>query len=213
MLRRLVATALLLAGLSLASGTIPGADDKKDEGGWVQLFNGKDLSGWKTFDPKQLDKAWFVKDGILYSRGKEVSHLFSERDDYQDFHYRIEAKISDKGNSGQYFRAKFAPGYPPGYEAQINSTFPTDPVRTGSIYHIKKNFVPPAKDDEWFTEEIVVRGKTIKTYVNDKLIAEYTEPEGKTGTMEVIGKGTFALQAHDPRSKTFYKNLRVKRLD
>ena len=50
------------------------------------------------------------------------SHLFSEKGDYTDFHYRVEAKINDKGNSGQYFRTKFGPGFPPGYEAQINAT-------------------------------------------------------------------------------------------
>ena len=51
--------------------------------------------------PKNPGK-WRVERGILIGGGKEVSHLFSERGDYQDFHYRIEAKISDKGNSGQY---------------------------------------------------------------------------------------------------------------
>src|SRR5215475_468529 len=100
--------------------------------------------------PKNPGK-WYVKDGILYSGGKETSHLFSERDDYQDFHYRIEAKINDKGNSGQYFRAKFAPGYPPGYEAQINSTH-NDPIRTGSLYPA---FNPKLNKD--LREKIIVR--------------------------------------------------------
>src|SRR5262249_30663833 len=115
---------LLLAGLLWAVPVQPsGADDKKeDDKGWVQLFNGKDLTGWKVF--REGPGPWKVKDGILMSSGSKNSHLFTERGDYQNFQFRIEAKISDKGNSGQYFRAQFGPGYPKGYEAQINSTHP-----------------------------------------------------------------------------------------
>ena len=132
------AVALLGAVLLVAPAA---GDDKAD--GWVPLFNGKDLTGWKihpepnkgaikTVTAKEEggkvvgydaeDKAgktvtlWAVKDGMLVGAGPH-SHLFSEKDDYTDFHYRVEAKINDKGNSGQYFRAKFEGGFPPGYEA------------------------------------------------------------------------------------------------
>ena len=137
--------AAILASVGLTSAIDAGdkKDEKKQDTGWVQLFNGKDIEGWKTFDPKQ-QKTWYVKDGILYSSGKQASHLFSPRDDYENFHFRIEAKISDKGNSGQYFRTKFGGGYPKGYEAQINSNFP-DPQKTGSLYGfapIKEMLVP-----------------------------------------------------------------------
>src|SRR5947207_1445846 len=130
MKRLLLGVALLTAGLVLLP-CLPGAGAQDDKG-WVQLFNGKDLTGWKTH-PKDPGE-WSVKEGVLIGRGPKVSHLFSERDDYENFHYRIEAKISDKGNSGQYFRTAFGPGYPKGYEAQINSTH-TDKKRTGSLYN------------------------------------------------------------------------------
>ena len=157
----------------------------KDDGEWIQLFNGKDLKGWKTHS-KNPGK-WRVEGGILISAGKEVSHLFSDRDDYQDFHYRIEAKISDKGNSGQLFRATFAPGYPAGYEAQINSTFPTDPVRTGSLYpafDAKLSADQQAKiivkdqlhkPDEWFIQEVIIRGNHIIIKVNDKTTVDFVD--------------------------------------
>ena len=103
-------------------------DDKKD--GWVQLFNGKDLTGWKVF-PKGTGN-WKVEDGCIVGSGK-ASHLFSERGDYKDFHFRVEAMINDKGNSGQYFHTKFEGGFPTGWEAQINATH-SDPIRTGSLY-------------------------------------------------------------------------------
>src|SRR5713226_7037252 len=117
-----------LGALALLTFQQGAADDKKDDDkDWVQLFNGKDLKGWKTH---AADKAtWEVKDGILIGSGK-AGHLFSERDDYENFHYRVEAKINDGGNSGQYFRTQYGPSFPKGYEAQINSTH-SDPVRTG----------------------------------------------------------------------------------
>src|SRR5260370_30346464 len=101
-------TILLTGSLALAA-LLPfaAADDKKKEDkGWVQLFNGKDLSGWKVYP--QGTGQWKVEDGILIGSGP-ASHLFSERGDYQNFHYRVEAMINDHGNSGQYFRTQFGP--------------------------------------------------------------------------------------------------------
>src|SRR5579859_631638 len=107
---------LLVIGMSLCLPfALSLADTKKDETkkaddkeGWVQLFNGKDLTGWKTHPD---DKAkWEVKDGILIGSGPS-GHLFSEKGDYKNFRYRVEAMINDNGNSGQYFRTKFGPGF------------------------------------------------------------------------------------------------------
>ena len=165
-------------------------EEKKSDTGWVQLFNGKDIDGWKTFDPKHL-KYWHVKEGIIYSSGKEASHLFSPRDDYENFHYRIEAKISDKGNSGQYFRTKFGPDYPKGYEAQINSNFP-DPQKTGSLYNFAKiteMLVPP---DTWFIQEVIANGNHIQILVNGKKVVDHKD-EKNTHT-----RGHFAIQQHGP---------------
>ena len=85
-----------------------------------------------------------------------------------------------------------------------------DPVRTASLYNVVKNLVPPAKDNEWFTLEISVRGKHIVTKVDGKTIVDYTEkPEDIKGDRH-LSHGTFALQGHDPGSKVYYKNIRVK---
>ncbi len=98
-----------------------GGEDKEK---WVALFNGKDLTGWKTH-PSQPGN-WRVKKGILIGAGA-TSHLYSVRDDYKDFHLRVEARINDGGNSGVFFRSQFGPGtpqnkgapWPFGYEAEI----------------------------------------------------------------------------------------------
>ena len=83
----------------------------KDQDGFVQLFNGIDLTGWKTH-PQQPGN-WHVENGNLVGSGPTaISHLYTIRDDYKDFHLRAEARINDVGNSGVYFRALSAPAWP-----------------------------------------------------------------------------------------------------
>jgi hypothetical protein len=192
MIKRLFAPGILLAGLLLSLLALPAAaDDKKEEGkDWVQLFNGKDLTGWKTHPD---DKAkWEVSDGILIGSGSEVGHLYSERDDYENIDYLIEARINDKGNSGQYFRARFMAGYPKGYEAQINSTH-ADPIKTGSLWGfgdkatVKEILVPP---DTWFTQEVIARGNHIIIKVNGKTTVDFVDDKN------TYKKGHLALQHH-----------------
>jgi hypothetical protein len=192
-----LALALSLPGFGCAAD--PTKEERNDDDKWTQLFNGKNLDGWKTHP---ADKArWSVKDGMLVGEGP-AGHLFSERDDYENFVYRIEAKISDKGNSGQYFRATFAKAFPPGYEAQINSTH-GDPVRTGSLYNFVKitdMLVPP---DVWFSQEVTAVGNHIIIKVNDKVTVNYID--AKNTHM----KGHFAIQQHNEGSVVTIKKIEV----
>ena len=200
-LHHLAAITLGLALLVLSSAAA--ADDaKKDDKDWVQLFNGKDLTGWKTHPD---DKAvWEVKEGLLVGTGP-AGHLFSERGDYTNFQYRVEAMINDNGNSGQYFRTQFGKSFPRGYEAQINSTH-RDPVRTGSLY----NFVPIKKQlhkpDEWFTQEVTAIGNHIVIKVNGETTVDFVDDKN------TYTKGHFALQQHDPGTVVKFKKIEVKEL-
>ncbi len=199
-------TVLAAAGL-VATWTRAGADDEKDDKkdtGWVQLFNGKDLTGWKTH-PKNPG-TWRVEEGILVSSGKATSHLFSARDDYENFHYRIEAKISDKGNSGQYFRTQFGPGYPKGYEAQINSTFP-DEYKTGSLYGLVKIKAMLVKPDTWFTQEVIAVGNHLQIFVNGKKTVDFVDKKN------TYTRGHFALQQHGPAKGGPESVLHVKKIE
>jgi hypothetical protein len=211
------------------------ADDKKDDKGWVQLFNGKDLTGWKihpnpspqiqevikkeqngkviAFEGKLRDgkvvPLWRAEGGLLIGSGP-ASHLFSDRDDYQNFDYRVEAMINDHGNSGQYFRTAFGPGFPKGYEAQINATH-SDKIRTGSLYlpQVKEVLVlndAPHKPDEWFTQEVIADGNHIIIKVNGKTTVDWKDPENR------YKKGHFALQGHDPGTVVKFKKVEVKEL-
>jgi len=152
---------------------------------WVSLFNGQSLDGWKA---QPGDKAiWEVKGGLLIGRGAGIGHLFTERGDYKNFHYRVESKVSDGGNAGQYFRARYESNFPSGYEAQINSTHP-DPVKTGSLYKFVVINDILARPDEWFTQEVIADGNQITILVNGKKVVDWIDPENRFTT------GHLALQ-------------------
>jgi hypothetical protein len=176
------------------------ADEKKGEDdSWTPLFNGKDLTGWKVY-PKGTGE-WKVEDGVLIGSGP-ASHLFSERDDYENFRYRVVAMINDGGNSGQYFRTQFGPGFPKGYEAQINSTH-RDPVKTGSLYNfvaVKDILVKP---DTWFTQEVIADGNHIIIKVDGKTTVDFVDKKN------TYTKGHFALQQHDPGTVVKFKKIEV----
>jgi hypothetical protein len=227
-----VATALGVPATALA------ADD-----GFVQLFNGKDLTGWKIPNPPSGDfkdvketknadgkviafvgvskkdgkeiTLWQVKDGMIVGGGP-ASHIFTEVE-AEDLVFRVEAKINDKGNSGMYFRTKFGPGFPAGYEAQINATH-GDWRRTGTLYpdgrtklknYEKEICVKEAlhKPDEFFTEEVTAVGNEITIKVNGKTTLDKWKDPNNTFT-----KGHFALQGHDPGSVMTFKKVEYKPL-
>jgi len=190
-------------GLVLCAGWLPvQAEDKKDDKGWVQLFNGKDLTGWEVY-PKGTGN-WKVEDGLLIGSGPS-SHLFTKRADYQNFRYRVEAVINDHGNSGQYFRTAFGPGFPKGFEAQINSTH-SDPVRTGSLYNNPDAIVREQlhKPGEWFTQEVIAEGDHIIIKVNGKTTVDVHDKR--------FSKGRFALQQHDPGTVVKFRKIEVMEL-
>ena len=196
-----------LTALALQSAAADTKEDKKaNDKGWVQLFNGKDLTGWKVY-PSGTGQ-WKVENGILIGSGP-ASHLFSQRDDYENFVYRVEAKINDGGNSGQYFRTKFGPGFPKGYEAQINATH-KDKIRTGSLYfpNVKEVLVFEQlhKPDEWFTQEVTAVGNHIVIKVNGKTTVDWKDPKN------TYTKGHFALQQHDPGTVVQFRKIEVKEL-
>jgi hypothetical protein len=186
------------------------AEPPETEPGWISLFDGKSLDGWKV---GKNAGAFKVRDGMIVVNGP-VAHLFYVGDvnhhDFKNFHFKADVMTFPKANSGLYFHTKYQEeGWPKyGYEAQVNNSH-TDWRRTGSLYGIQDVREVPAKDNVWFTEEIIVRGKQIVIKVDGKKLVDYTEPEGTTGDRR-LSHGTFALQGHDPGSKVCYKNIRVK---
>jgi len=197
----------LVAVLVLTAASPSFAGEKKEEG-WILLFNGKDFSGWKMSDKKQAK--WKIEDGMIVANGPR-SHLFTEKE-FKNFEFKAEVKTTPGSNSGIYFHTKYQEsGWPAvGHESQVNVTH-RDPVKTGSVYGIVKLYETPAKDNEWWTQHIIVKGRNIVIKINGKTVVDYTEPEGAKGTRK-LSKGSMALQAHDPKSVVYFRNLRIKPL-
>lgn len=191
------------------------AAESKD--GWIPLFDGKSLEGWKANENPQT---FSVQDGKLIVKG-DRSHLFYvgpvQNANFKNFELKAEVMTKPNANSGIYFHTELQPtGWPAkGYEIQVNNTH-KDPKKTAGVYGIKDNFEAPAKDGEWFTIYIKVDGKRIVTKVNDKLVSDYTEEESPTRSKEFAGRllssGTFAIQGHDPESEVHYRKIEVKPL-
>lgn len=201
-----------LAASTFAQEEVPqdyDADIKKAEqaeDGWIKLYNGKDFTGWKISE----DGKWKIEDGLIVANGPR-SHLFTD-EEFKNFIFKAEVKTTPGSNSGIYFHTKFQEeGWPDkGHEAQVNVSH-GDPVKTGSLYNVVKKFKTPAKDNEWWTQTVIVKGRQIIIKVNDEVVVNYTEPENVEGGRK-LSQGSFALQAHDPKSVVYYRNIRAKRL-
>jgi len=194
----------------------PGQDTTGKEEGWISLFDGKTLNGWKASENKDT---FSVRDGMIVVDGPR-SHLFYvgpvEKADFKNFEIKAEIMTKPGANSGIYFHTEYQEeGWPDkGYEVQVNNTH-SDWRKTGSLYGIKDVRGSSAKDDKWFTERIIVQGKRIIIKVNGETTVDYTEPENIAYTRfpgRKIARGTFALQGHDPKSVIYYKNIMVKPL-
>jgi hypothetical protein len=189
-------------------------ETKKEK--WVSLFDGKTFEGWKVGNHAN---SFTIEGGAIMVNG-EVGHLYytgpAEQHNFKNFELKIDVMTTPGSNSGIYFHTQYQEkGWPAkGYEVQVNNSH-TDWRRTAGLWGIKDTSATWVKDNEWFTVRIKVKGMRIRTYINDKLIIDYTEPENASLEKDrpkerLISSGTFALQAHDPKSKVFYKNIWVK---
>jgi hypothetical protein len=205
----------------LAAAAAPLAIAQSD---WVELFNGRDLTGWK---PSENLGSWKVNGGLLAADGPR-SHLFYtgpvRGGVFKNFELEAEVMTRPGANSGIFFHTAFQDkGWPEqGFEIQVNNTATgegsyRERKKTASLYGVRnvyKQFVP---DGEWFKLHVVVRGKRVEVRLNGMLAVDFVEatpPVLAEGSQRgrVLGQGTFALQCHDPGSKAFYRRLRVRPL-
>ena len=217
---------LLIAAVALLVPVCALAQDPND--GWVKIFNGKDLEGWKAnSDVGQF----YVNDaGEIAAKGGR-SHLFY-MEELQEFELLIDVYINDKGNSGVYVLSPWIDEEWPtgGFEVQVNATH-TDPVKTGSLYDIIKIFESPTPPDEWFTMHLTVKGNSLTVEINGKILYTYVDPTARFArnpnpqrnnqnqaqnpqrNFKYIGqKGHIALQQHDPGTLPRFKNIYLKKL-
>lgn len=181
---------------------------ENNDSGWVSIFDGESLDGWKISENPEAIR---VEDGNIVVHGNRA-HLFYvgtvENHNFQDFEFKADIMTFPGANSGMFIHTEYQDeGWPSkGYEIQVNNSH-TDWRRTGSIYAVQDVKEAPAKDNEWFTQHIIVEGNQITVKVNDEVINELTVTEDSR-----LNGGTIALQAHDPESKVYYRNIMVKPL-
>jgi hypothetical protein len=170
---------------------------------WVDLFDGKDLSGWN--DRHSL---WKVEDGVLIGSGGR-GYLDTRRTDFANFHIRVEAMINDGGNSGLLFRA-----HPGGtYEAQIEANG-NDRAKTGSLYVYNGKRISakvslkesPAPANQWFTMEVVADGFHVTILVDGKTVADFVDDD------RVTSAGGIRLQVSNAETVAKFRKVQIREL-
>ena len=218
---------LLIAAVALLVPVSLMAQDPGD--GWVKIFNGKNLEGWKA--NSEVGKFEVNDAGEICGTGGR-SHLFY-MEELQEFELLMDIYINDGGNSGVYVLSPWIDEEWPvgGFEVQVNATH-VDPVKTGSLYDLIKIFESPAPADEWYTMHVTVKGNNLTVEINGKVLYTYVDPtaqfarnpnrqrnndqnqaQNRQRNFKYIGqKGHIALQQHDPGSLPKFKNIYIKKL-
>ncbi|RDY61592.1 3-keto-disaccharide hydrolase [Flagellimonas nanhaiensis] len=154
----------------------------------IQLFNGKDLSGWHTDGEK---KQWVIKDGVLINP-EAGSNLISD-EKFQNFKLHVEFRYPEKSNSGIYLRGR--------YEVQIADNMGLDPmdIYFGGVYgFLEPNENAAKAAGEWQTYDITLIGRRVtivangRTVINDQTIPGITggaldSKEGEPGSFMIQG--------------------------
>ncbi len=194
---------------------IPPAPKLKLEKGFKKIFDGKSMKGWKMAEENQT--SWTIENGYIKANGPR-SHLYyvGDAEPFVNFELKVDALTEPVSNGGIYIHTAYqATSWPKqGFEVQVNQTH-GDLKKTGSLYdvvNVKENFVP---DNVWYTYHIIVKDKHVTIKINDKVAVDWEQPADREPGKDfarMLDKGTFAFQAHDPKSVVRYTNVRVKRL-
>ncbi|GGG99227.1 hypothetical protein GCM10007415_38710 [Parapedobacter pyrenivorans] len=202
--------------------------------GWQLLFNGKDLTGWKTTRGISPDEDWQITDGVLSVRPETKDHRDIISDEqYSDFDLRIDFKITEGANSGiKYFFTNYEEGGWLGPEYQIidNQNHPDAKLglhgnrQLSTLYDLLPVTNKVAiKVGEWNQARIVAQGSKVTHYVNGQEVLTYDRksPEFKQArelskfkdvkpSFGTINTGHVLLQDHG--DVVFFKNIKIKSL-
>lgn len=206
---------LALAALALAA-TSPAASS----GGWVSLFDGKTLNGWRN--PYTWGESKVVGHEVHLTADKKF-FLVTEKS-YTDFVFEVDIFLPPgKANSGVMFRAHVQPNKVFGYQAEVDG----DPVRqwSGGLYDEGRRmwFASPIKGDAasekafrdragaafkrdgWNTFRITCQGKRLKIEVNGVVTTDIED--------SMDASGPIGLQHHGEKGQTYkFRNARIKTL-
>ena len=169
------------------------------EGGWVPLFNGKDLSGWK----KNGDEKWVVEQGTIFreSTANKYGYLTTEKT-YRDFILRLKFKGEAAGNSGVFLHSRILgidPQHGPDIEGMQVEVDPNVDKHTGGLYESGGSgwvAMPTAEGEQALKPgecnelEVSVHGAHIVRQLNGTKIVDFTNPAPK------FADGVIGLQIH-----------------
>jgi hypothetical protein len=153
----------------------------------VQLFNGKDLTGWKP-DKENATAGWKVEDGTLVSPGHGPELINTS--EFGDFKLHIEFNCEPNSNSGIYLRGH--------YEIQVEDNSLQEPPshHTGGVYgFLTPSPEMPRKPGQWQSFDITLVGRTVTIVQNGQTIIDSQEIPGITGG---------ALDSHEERPGPIY---------
>jgi hypothetical protein len=185
-----------ILAVNLALAVMAAWAQSSAESGWVSLFNGKDLSGWRAHGAEK----WVVEDGEIVGESTvgKYGYLTTEKT-YRDFLLRVRFKCEGEGNYGVFLRSRITGEgqYGPDIEG---TQVEVDPKRhTGGIYESGgRGWVAlPTEEGEraikprdWNDLEIAIEGKHAVTRLNGVQIADYYDPAPR------FKEGVVGLQLH-----------------
>jgi hypothetical protein len=193
---------------------------------WKQLFNGRDLSGWKHVGPGEMT----VDDGLIHTHGG-MGLLYWTGGKIGNCVLRVVYRMRDENdNSGVFIRIPIEPreAWMPvhyGYEVQIDNhperSKEDDYHVTGTLYSLTQPLSKPGKPGpEWNTMEITLDGPRTIVVVNGQKVTDYKEgdpvPPKKAGFEPERGRrpneGWFALQNHSDKDVVFFKEVAIRQL-
>ena len=194
--------------------------------GWVSLFDGKTLDGWKaTGNPE----GWTVEDGCILCRAEKGGYLYTEGKTFKNLALSLEFKHVEKANSGVFIRwTDLNDAVQTGIEIQILDTYGREPATThccGAVYDLQpptRNTCKPA--GEWNHMVITARDNVIQVELNGEQIVDMDlnrwttpgqNPDGspnkfKRAYKEMVEEGYIGLQDHG--GKLWFRELKVKAL-
>ncbi len=229
--RLLVVYCAVLGASPCASAQVSsGQPDNLPPAGFVALFNGTDLTGWKGLvgDPKARAKMppdvlaqaqadadskmrahWSVKDGVLVFDGKGDS--LCTLADYRDFELYIDWKIEAGGDSGIYLR-----GSP---QVQIWDTAVSqgnpNGVGSGGLYNNQKHPSSPLTNadrpvGQWNTFHIIMVRDHVTVYLNGRLVTDTVLENYWNRSIPLYDSGQIELQNHG--NSLYFKNIYIREL-
>lgn len=236
----LAGAACLFAGFAFqspnkaAGGKINTLTKAEKKAGWVLLFDGKTISEFRGFRKEQVPASWQVEDGAIALVGKGGGDLVT-KDQYENYEFSIDWKISEGGNSGIIYNVSEDPQYKATYhtgpEMQVldNEKHPDAKQgkngnrQAGANYDLIPVATPAVKPvGQWNTAKIVVKNGNVEHWLNGKKVVSYQlgSPEweamvkaSKFASMPGYGrirKGHIALQDHG--DKVWYRNIKIRPL-